>query len=78
MLAYHLLQFSNSLVCITLPRSTDPPLLRVGFGFFEPSGLRKLIVSSGHRELTWLTILLGYTFTVALVSLAILIWLERE
>ncbi len=42
MLACHLLQFSNSLVCITLPRSTAPPLPSVGFGFLGSTRLTEV------------------------------------
>ena len=43
MLACHLLQFSNSLVCITLPRIQILRSSASGLAF-EPPGLRKLIV----------------------------------
>ena len=65
MLACHLLQFSNSLVGITLPKTTDPPLPRDGFDFRTTRPAKTDSALGAHRELNWLTILLGYTLTVA-------------
>jgi hypothetical protein len=40
--------------------------------------IRSALCLDANRKMNWLTILLSYTLTVALLCLAILVWLEKE